>query len=82
MRVWPLHFQRGFPANEKFRTAVYVNVQGVRTVGDNLREAFFLHVQGLIAAVQGDAQWMGSGGEGAVEMERFAQMGGVEPSRD
>src|SRR5208282_1488022 len=68
--------------NEKFRTAVDANIKNVRTVGDNLREAFFLHVQALVGAVQDDAQGMGPGGERAVEMQRFAQMGGVKPSRD
>ena len=82
IRVWPADFQHNILANEKFRTAVDANVKGIRTVGGNLREAFFLHVQALVRAVQGDAQGMGAGGEGAIEMERFAQMGGVEPSRD
>ena len=78
MWVWPADFQRDFLANEKFRTAVDANVEGVRTIRDNFREAFFLHVQALVGAVQGDAQWMGAGGEGAVEIERFTPMGRVE----
>jgi hypothetical protein len=82
IRVWPADFQDGFLANEKFRTAVDANVEGVRTIRDNLREAFFLQVQALVGAVQDDAQRMGAGGEGAIEMERFTQIGGVEPSRD
>ena len=63
MRIWPADFQRGFLANEKFRTAVNANVESVRTIGDNLCEAFFLHVQALVGAVQDDAQGMGAGGE-------------------
>jgi hypothetical protein len=44
MWVWPAHLQRGFLAYEKFRTAVDANVEGVRAIGDNLRETFFLRV--------------------------------------
>ena len=51
MRVWPTHFQRGLLANEKFRAAVDANVQGVRAIGDNLREAFFLRVQAFVGTV-------------------------------
>lgn len=80
IRVWPADFQDGFLTNEKFRTAVDANVEGVRTSRDNLRKAFFLNVQALVGSVQDDAQGMDAGGEGAIEMERFAQMGGVEPS--
>lgn len=82
MRVWPPDFQRGFLANEKFRTTVDANTEGVGTIEDNFREAFFLHMQALIGAVQDDAQGMGAWGEGAVEMERFTQVGGIEPSGD
>ena len=74
MRVWPADFQRGFLADEKFRTAVDANIKSVRTIGDDLREAFFLRMQALVSAVQHDAQGMGPGGERAVEMERLAQM--------
>ena len=82
MRAWPADFQHGFLANEKFRTAVDANLEGVRTIRDNLREAFLLHVQAVVSPVQDDAQRMGAGGKAAIEMERFAQMGGVEPSRN
>lgn len=82
MLVWPVDIERGFLANEKFRTAANANSEGVRIIGDNLSEAFLLKVQTLVGAVQGDTQGVGAGGEGAIEMERFAQTGGVEPSRD
>ena len=82
MRVWPADFQRGFLADEKFRTAANVNGKGVRIIGDNVSEAFLLHVQALVGAVQGDTQGMDAGGKGAFEMQRFAQTGGVEPCRD
>ena len=82
MRVWPADFQHCFLAYKKFRTAVDANVKRVRTVGDNLRKAFFLHVQALVGAVQDDAQRVDAGGEEAIEMVRFAQRGGVEPSGD
>ena len=82
MRVWPADFQHSFLAYKKFRTAVDANVKRVRTVGDNLRKAFFLHVQALVGAVQDDAQRVDAGGEEAIEMVRFAQRGGVEPSGD
>jgi hypothetical protein len=77
MRDRPADFQRGLLANEKFRTAVYANVEGVRTIRHNFCEAFLLQVQAVVSAVQDHAQGMSAGGEGAVEMERFAQMRGV-----
>ena len=77
MRVWPADFQRGFLANEKFRAAADANIKSVRTIGDDLCEAFFLHVQAIVSAIQDNAQGMSPGGERAVEMQLFAQMGGV-----
>jgi len=82
MRIWPGDFQGDFLADEKFRTAANANVKGVRIIGDNVSEAFLLNVQALVGAVQGDTQGMDARGKGAVETERFAQAGGVEPSRD
>jgi hypothetical protein len=82
MRVWPSYFQRDFLANQKSRAPGNSNVEGVRAIGHNLREAFFLHVQAFIAAVQRDAQGMGARGERAVEIERFPQMGGLELGRN
>jgi hypothetical protein len=81
-RIWPGDFQRGFLADEKFRTAANANVKGVRIIGDNVSEAFLLNVQALVGAVQSDTQGMDARGKGAVETERFAQTGGVQPSGD
>ena len=58
MWVWPADFQGGFLANEKFRAAVDANIKSVRTIGDDLCEAFFLHVQALVSAVEDNTQWM------------------------
>jgi len=68
---WPSDFQRGFLPNEKFRMAIYANIEGVRTVGDDLREAFFLQVQAVVGVVEDDAEGMGASRERAVEMEWF-----------
>lgn len=80
MRIWPSYFECGPLANEKSRSAVDANVERVRGIGDNLREALFLQVEAFVAAVQGDAQRMGSGGKKTVEVERFTLMAGVQPS--
>ena len=79
--VRPTNFQCSLLANEELGTADDSNAQSVRTLCEDLRQAFLLQVQVEVSVIQDYTQGMRASRERAVEMESFAHMRSFQRSR-